>query len=389
MIRASQVIPVYPLTQDLVVGDVFLTQTTIRDQAKEYEKKGFLPLDDLQVRLPCTNFSPMYFDGYWKDQFGGTNTPHPLPVFTTNAGAFSNGQTVVLTAAPLPRVAFPTYSVQAQSGFGFNAAFPIQGIPVALSYLNSQQVNASVTIADARTYAGDPAQLYAQLCEWAGNPATKTLLAQTAQNMEHTEVFLRVVSRVYYARSFDVSLERADSQGGGAKAGTIGDVSLLTNNSASVAANYTNLLNTLTAQASTAASAVSNATQIGGSVKFVAASGSTVGLSQSFDSLLAIGYLGFDVAVYTNGDIGYPIPTFQHLKGNFATPARPPTPYGVDTNTVKIRAWLKIAATPPHLDQLREWIDKHSLTQFGVTSILYGEQFSDVRSKIVNEFQIK
>ncbi len=336
MIRASQVIPVYPLTQDLMVGDVFLTQTTISDQASEYNKNGFLPLDDLQVRLPYTNFSSIYFDGYWKDQFGGTNAPHPVPVFT-NASAVTNGQTIVLTQAPMPRAAFPTYSVQAQSGAGFNAAFPIQGIPVALSYLNSQQVNASVTIADARTYAGDTAQLYDLLRQWAESPSIRTNLAGMAMNDDQREVFLRVVSRVYYARAVDVSLQRADSQGGGAKVGTVGDVSLLATNSTNVTPNYTNLLSTLTAAATTAASVISNATQIGGAVKFVSASTSTVGLSQSFDSLLAVGYLGFDVPVYTNGDIGYPIPTFQHINGRVHAP-KVESPnvlnsYKFDTNT--------------------------------------------------------
>jgi len=123
-----------------------------------------------------------------------------VPTFT-NTGAFSNAQAVILTEAPLPRAAFPTYSVQAQGGFGFNAAFPIQGIPVALSYLNTQQVNATVTIADARTYAGDTAQLYDQLRNWAADPATRANLSQMALNVPSIPVFLRVVSRVYYAPS--------------------------------------------------------------------------------------------------------------------------------------------------------------------------------------------
>jgi hypothetical protein len=215
----------------------------------------------------------MYFSGYWEDSFG--KTPHPVPTFT-NFGVFSSTQAVVLTSAPLPRAAFPTYSVQAQSGFGFNAAFPIQGIPVALSYLNSQQVNASLTIADARTYAGDPAQLFSFLKEWAGNPTNRDFLAKTALNADPTRVFLRVVSRVYYARAIDVSLERADSQGAGGKGGTVNEVSLLTTNG-TVNENYTNLLSTLTSAATTAA----NATQIGAAVKFVSASRSTVGLSQT------------------------------------------------------------------------------------------------------------
>ena len=50
-IRASQVIPVYPLTEDLQPGDVFLVETALEDQVKVYSEKGFLPLENLVVRL--------------------------------------------------------------------------------------------------------------------------------------------------------------------------------------------------------------------------------------------------------------------------------------------------------------------------------------------------
>ena len=50
-IRASQVIPVYPLTEDLRPGDVFVVEVPVQKQAEIYEKKGFLPLDRIAVRL--------------------------------------------------------------------------------------------------------------------------------------------------------------------------------------------------------------------------------------------------------------------------------------------------------------------------------------------------
>jgi hypothetical protein len=373
MIRASQVIPVYPLTEDLMVGDVFLVQTPISMQAADYRKRGFLPLDDAQVRLAYTNFSKIYFNGYWKDEFG--NTPHPVPVF-------KGGDAAALTEAPLPRAAFPTYSFQAKSGFGFNAAFPIEGVPVALSYLNSQEVNGSVTIADARTYGGDTGQLLELLRQWAQTPATRDELAATARNAAPTKVFLRVVSRVYYVRSLDISLERSGSQGASGKGGTVNDVSLLASNG-DVNPNYSNLLTALTAAATTVASAA----QVGGAVKFVSASKSTVGLSQSFDRLLAIGYLGFDVQVDTNGDLGTPIPTFQYLTGQIPTPAAP-TKFGPDANSAKIRAWLKTPAAPAHEEQLRGWLGEPMVGKFGIGNILNSGQFSDVRSNIVTEFKI-
>ena len=50
-IRASQVIPVYPLTEDLQPGDVFLVQTPVEEQVEVYEDRGFLPLEQMLVRL--------------------------------------------------------------------------------------------------------------------------------------------------------------------------------------------------------------------------------------------------------------------------------------------------------------------------------------------------
>jgi hypothetical protein len=97
----------------------------------------------------------------------------------------------------------------------------------------------------------------------------------------------------------------------------VNDVSLMTNSNA--LQDYTNLLGALNTMQSSATSAA----QAGGAVKFVAASDSTVGLSQSFDRLLAIGYLGFDVPITTNGNIGSPIPTFQRINREVPSPTSP------------------------------------------------------------------
>ena len=310
-IRASQVIPVYPLTQDVIVGDVYLVQTPIADQQRDYEKSGFLPLDDHQVRLPYTNFSKIYFDGYWQDEFG--KTPHPMQMFT-NAVAGGNAVSNFLTSATAPRVAFPTYSFQAQSGFGLSAAFPTQGIPVALGFLGSDQINGSVTIVDSYTYGGDEDDLLSALRNWSQDPNVRLRLSETVEMAAPTPVFLRIVSRVYLARAVEVSLQKASSMGGSAQAGNVSSLSLLGTNG-SVNPSYTNLLNALNNSQSSLAGLVGGATQVGGAVKFVSASGSSVGLAQSFDRLLTIGYLGFDVPVYRGGDLGVPIPTFLRLNG--------------------------------------------------------------------------
>jgi len=50
-IRASQVLPIYPLSEDIQPGDVFLVRTPGDEQHKEYEANGFFVLDKMLVRL--------------------------------------------------------------------------------------------------------------------------------------------------------------------------------------------------------------------------------------------------------------------------------------------------------------------------------------------------
>jgi len=59
-IRASQVIPVYPLTEDVQPGDIFLVQVSVDDQQKVFSEKGFLPLDNHIGRLPPTGYVKFY-----------------------------------------------------------------------------------------------------------------------------------------------------------------------------------------------------------------------------------------------------------------------------------------------------------------------------------------
>ena len=72
-IRASQVIPVYPLTEDLQPGDVFLVQTPIEEQVKVYLDKGFLPLENLVTRLSPSGYARFYRG--WPHVTDGDNAP--------------------------------------------------------------------------------------------------------------------------------------------------------------------------------------------------------------------------------------------------------------------------------------------------------------------------
>lgn len=308
-IRGSQVIPVYPLTEDLVPGDVFLVQTTIGEQQNIYRKRGFLPLDDHITRLRATDFTQMYFDGYWKDEFG--YVPHARPK-RDSAGPIGNDNTPAkLMEATAPRVAFPTYSFEASSSSGLALALPIQGIPVGLNFLHADRATGTVTIADARTFAADQATLYWALKDWMkSDPKARAMVRDTLKQTGRDHLFLRVVSRVYLTGAVVVSLQRSDSTSAGVQAGDAPKIELLKADGA-VNENMAYALTALDAQANKLTGPLS----VGGAIKFASASSSAVTLSESFDRLLAIGYLGFDVPVFAGAELGAPIPTFAHIEG--------------------------------------------------------------------------
>ena len=58
-IRGSQVIPVYPLTEDIQPGDVFLVQLPIDQQQKLYQQNGFLPLLAPWATAPAAEAKPV------------------------------------------------------------------------------------------------------------------------------------------------------------------------------------------------------------------------------------------------------------------------------------------------------------------------------------------
>src|SRR5215471_7603274 len=155
VIRASQVLPVYPLTEDLQPGDIFLVQVTVDDQAKIYRERGFLALDNLIFRL-----DPRGYEEFYRKSFEAGDAQHPLPRHWLGPGKPASW-----TLAP--NASFPTYSFSARRGGGFNVALPVQGVPVGLSLLGGDATQGSITIAEARTYGVDTLSLHADVRLWA------------------------------------------------------------------------------------------------------------------------------------------------------------------------------------------------------------------------------
>jgi hypothetical protein len=305
-IRACQVLPVYPLTEDLQPGDIFLVQVPIDRQQQVYRDRGFLPLDNHLDRL-----NPDGYTNFYAHSFFGRGAAM-LPGDWIRPAATN---THPWEAAP--HAAFPTYSFSIRHGGGVNLAVPIQGVPVGLSLLGADAAYGSVTIRNASTLGVDMLSLHRQVVNWArANAGFLTPFEPTANETN----YLRVVTRVYATGAMDVELRDATSRSAGADVGVAKPVDLLfpqlakgtTNVAETVAQNYTNGWNVLADLLQKAASAAGKMAP-GGSLRLMAASGRNVALQETFDPPLLLGYLGFDCAILDRGELGPPVPTHAQL----------------------------------------------------------------------------
>ncbi len=315
-IRASQVLAVYPLTEDLQPGDIFLVQTPVAEQHKSYGKRGFLPFDNHIARL-----DPAGYEVFYRNSFEVGGAGKQLPKFYLHPGADKSQ-----AWQGAPQAGFPTYSVSVNRGGGFTAALPISGVPVGLSLLGSDAANVTVTIDKAKTYGVDTLSLHAQVAMWASQPAVKAFLAYYApQEQRRLHNYIRVISRIYVTGRLITSMTAASEASFGASAGAPKPVDLLTlqpgENPENVALKaYTDGLGKLNTALDEALKKVlldgTEKVLPGGSLKVVAASARSITVSEDFiDRPLVIGYLGFDYAILKNGVLGAPISTYAVVDG--------------------------------------------------------------------------
>ena len=299
-IRASQVLPVYPLSEDIQPGDVFLVQTSLSRQADIYRERGFLPLDQLVQRLKDLPYADFYSSSYLTGTYAGV--PHGRPGWPTNGAG-----------GPMkaPRAAFPNYNFSVEKGSGIQLAIPIQGVATGLGFMGASRATGSVTISDAFTYAVDGESLVRKLYDWwlSDELLRETFAAIVRDTGE--PVYLRVVTRVYLTGKVAVSLTNLDSKSAGADVGAAPALELLdlsrddpTRIDSSAKA-YQDALKAL--------SEPLNQSSPGGSVRFTQASRRAVSLDETFDRPLVIGYLGFDVRVFEDGGLSAPIPSYATL----------------------------------------------------------------------------
>lgn len=310
VMRAGQVIPVYPLTEDLQPGDIFLVQVPIDQQQNVYKRKGFLPLDNHIARIQPEGYSPFYDHSFLTS---GTNQTLPQ-------AWIHPGSTNTLPWQAAPHAAFPTYSFSVAHGAGMNLAVPIQGVPVGLSLLGSDAASGTIAIRQAATLGVDTLSIYRDLQRWA---AINNDFIRSFGPKGKKFNYLRVVTRVYAAGEMGISLKDTGSYSGGADVGVPKPVNLLTaqlpqnstNIHATTLSNYTNGIAVLNEMIKTV---VDKTGQIlpGGSLRVTAASSRSIEMSEILRPPLIFGYLGFDVAIYEGGVLGPPVATHAVLSSS-------------------------------------------------------------------------
>lgn len=374
--RASQVLCVYPLSEDVQVGDIYLVNSSIPNQVKQYLQNGFLPFDMLLTRLQPVNYRAMYANAYaTQDQWG--NIPHQWqfpPNATTNNWIAA------------PHAAFPSYTFSVQQGQSLKLAVPVQAVPIGLSLLNSNQAHGAIEIDDASTYGIDQLSLDQQVESWAACPTTRALLARYAPDGPASSHYIRVIARVYLTGKVNVSVTNDAQRGAGLDAGVAQNAQLPAAPAAGESAQaYSNLITTL----NNSISGGTTVTKPGGSIRIAAVSSRSVSMSETFDRPIVVGYLAYDRAIGPGGILGQPRPTLQQMEGT-VDPAPQPTSsdlsvkFGEDANTRVIRAFI---AEPANRTAVQNWLSDHSVTM-SIPLMLNDEQSAALRQRIVNELNL-
>lgn len=316
-IRASQVIPVYPLTEDLQPGDVLLVSTPIENQVDLYNEKGFLPLDQHLVRLSTLkltdnntpddtkDFNFLYSNMYETEQFKGIR-----PAFCNN-----NNNIV-----ELPLVGFPSYSFRVDNQKGLGLAIPIQGVPVAMGLMNATSATGTVTIENALAYGLDRISLENIVREWGEQ--NKDYLKQYKPRGKDI-FYLRIINRVYMVKDLNVSLIKTNRFGAGAQ-GQIPIEKIQEQVAEILAAEPPQDSNTLQdsdtppSEIPTVREEVENliAQELGNAnIEVLSSTGRTIAMNTSFTRPLVIGYIGFDIPILKDGKLGSAISTLDQLEG--------------------------------------------------------------------------
>jgi len=208
-----------------------------------------------------------------------------------------------------PQVAFPTFNFKIDKSIGAQVALPIQGVPVALSYMQTDTASGTIAIGDAHTYGVSLDEIRESVWHWAG--LHRSMLASLSANAGH-QIYLRVVNRIYITGQVTMSMTNANSSNAGVDLGTTAPNATPAAAPAGGGSPVASIIGSATASLS---NSVTNAMPKG-SVHIIQGSSRGVSMVETFPRPLVIGYIAFDFPVAANGDIGDPISTKANLKKN-------------------------------------------------------------------------
>lgn len=192
-VRASQVMPIYPLEEDLRPGDVYLSTNSIDSDVQSWNRQGFLPLVNRYARIPIASTE---YDTFFENASGML----PPPSFARH-----------------PKAAFPSYSFSVDRRGALGLAIPLSSVPVALSLSGARSATGSVVLSGASTL-GLPDMVMDEIVQgWA--KANKEALKKMDPCDPSRYLLLRVITRVFSVSKATVSLTFEQAGGIGGQAG--------------------------------------------------------------------------------------------------------------------------------------------------------------------------
>lgn len=330
VIRASQVIPVYPLHQDIRPGDIFLVETTVDEQHREYSKRGFLPMDHHIARIRPSGYTSFY--GLESSARNKCKSGCVLPGFET-----------------IPIAAFPSYSFEVGQSVGFDIALPIQAVSVGVGLLGSSSAAGTVSIKSAYTYGVDINSLMDDVLGWkaADGALLKFYGPQTSRFTRKEKYnYIRVINRVFLAHGLEVLVLSNSELNADAKAsllplaglgnltsageGVVGGVSryssIVSELNCSIAGKVPIIKNNkVLCEAGNAVGELPRVTipdlplpvnlpTPTAGLQITSLSARSVGMQEYFPTPVVIGYHAFDMPILNDGALGPPVPTLSVLE---------------------------------------------------------------------------
>ena len=192
-IRASQVMPLYPLEEDIRPGDVYLITSSVESDIKSWQEKGFLPMINRydRISIPRADYDRFYREGF--EQTGGPS--------------FSRA----------PKAAFPSYSFSVDKRGSAGIAVPLSSVPLALSMAGAQEATGNVVLMNAATQGLPDRTMDILVRNWAKD---HELDLKYQAKITSNPLLLRVITRIFTIGQANVSLTFAKTVGANLQAGS-------------------------------------------------------------------------------------------------------------------------------------------------------------------------